>query len=274
MNEYNLAELRRALSPAALYYWTEIPSTNSWALEQIAGQHLIPPAVVLTANQTAGRGRMGRHWQSDVGGLTCSWVLERPRNATNQQPVPVGRLAIATAIAVFHTLAQWLGREKLKVKWPNDILVAEQKICGILIESVIGPTPIDVIGIGINVNLRPLPELNKCRSASETNEPLRKTTSVLDQLGHSVALTEVLTTLHQQLIQNTRRLENSWEELRQDYQSQMFGKQYWMRLETPQGPAEGKCLGIDDQGALIIETMLGPRVIVAGSVVEWIDRGD
>lgn len=273
MNEYDVAELRRAMAPVALYYWTELASTNSWALEQIAAEQSLAPSVVLTANQTAGRGRMGRQWQSDRGGITCSWVLERPLDTASRQPVAAGRLSIATAVAVFQTLAQWLNLKELQVKWPNDLLVGEEKICGILIESVLRPIPLDVIGIGINVNLQRLPDLQESRNPGDATKPVRRATSVLEQLGYPLSMTEVLIALHHNLIRNSKRLVGAWEDLRQEYESHMFGREYGLRLETPQGTVEGRCHGIDDQGALMLETSRGLQSIVAGTVIEWTPNG-
>lgn len=125
----------------------ETESTNDVAREwAVAGAP--EGAVVVAARQTRGRGRRARAWESPAGmGLYASFVL-RPGWSAKKAP----DLAIVAGMAAFRALEK-AGVRRLRVKWPNDILANGRKICGVLVEPLIGAGRIEfaVIGIGINV---------------------------------------------------------------------------------------------------------------------------
>ncbi len=105
-------------------------------------------AVVFARNQTAGRGRRERQWESSTGkGVFASFIL-RPEWPASHAHV----LAIVGALAAYRTLAT-AGVGSLALKWPNDVLAGGRKICGVLAEPVIAGSRIEfaVVGIGINV---------------------------------------------------------------------------------------------------------------------------
>lgn len=123
----------------------KIPSTQDYAHELIAAGRAIDGTAVLAAAQSAGRGRMRRRWVSHHGNLYVSFVFS--------SPVRDARLSYAIAVAVAETIASF-GIHPT-IKWPNDILVDNKKIAGILIEY---SGRFVVIGIGINVNTNPTVE--------------------------------------------------------------------------------------------------------------------
>jgi BirA family biotin operon repressor/biotin-[acetyl-CoA-carboxylase] ligase len=138
-----------------LIVFNRITSTNDF-LKRLARRGAEAGTLVLADQQTAGRGRLGRPWQSPAGvGLWLSMIL-RPELSL----ALIGALPLAIAVVVAETLASICG-EKFFVKWPNDILWKQRKVCGILCEAQISPAahshPSDkldyvVAGIGINVN--------------------------------------------------------------------------------------------------------------------------
>lgn len=120
-----------------------VPSTNDCAWELLS-QDCAIPAVVVADTQHAGRGRRGRAWSSPEGGLWLS-VLIGSRRPSPVLPLRVG-LAVVDSIL---TCTSRVGRiPSVGLKWPNDVLVGEQKVAGILCESREHHT---VVGIGINV---------------------------------------------------------------------------------------------------------------------------
>ncbi len=123
----------------------KIPSTQDYAHELIAAGRATDGTAVLAAAQSAGRGRMRRRWVSHHGNLYVSFVFS--------SPVRDARLSYAIAVAVAETIASF-GIHPT-IKWPNDILVDNKKIAGILIEY---SGRFVVIGIGINVNTNPTVE--------------------------------------------------------------------------------------------------------------------
>jgi len=128
-----------------------IDSTNTEALKQ-ARQGANEGLCVIARQQTAGRGRQGRSWVSPMdAGLYVSVVL-RPKLDAKYLPL----ITLATAVAVFETLAE-LGLTP-EIKWPNDVLLNEKKICGILAETAETEQGLAiVVGIGINVTSNSFP---------------------------------------------------------------------------------------------------------------------
>ena len=97
--------------------------------------------------QIAGRGRLGRPWQGRMGNFYASTcVILQP------QDPPAASLAFVAGLAVFHTLAPYLGDHAPQLKWPNDVLVNNRKLAGILLER---KGQVVIVGIGINVTHAP-----------------------------------------------------------------------------------------------------------------------
>ena len=122
-------------------------STNTWLAEN--RQILTPPILVYALAQTAGRGQRGNSWESEPGkNLTASALLD-PAGVLPRHQFFISE---AVALAVVDLLAE--AGVNARVKWPNDIYVADRKICGILIEHAILPDSImySIAGIGVNIN--------------------------------------------------------------------------------------------------------------------------
>lgn len=129
----------------------ETPSTNSWLRERPDAEHA---TVVATRCQSAGRGQRGNTWESEPGANLTFSILVRCHGIHPTRQMAISR---ATALAIMSWLKRHLPEDKeATVKWPNDIYVGDEKICGILIEHVITSGKIDrtVIGAGININQR------------------------------------------------------------------------------------------------------------------------
>ncbi|WP_083484342.1 biotin--[acetyl-CoA-carboxylase] ligase [Loktanella sp. 3ANDIMAR09] len=113
---------------------------------------LTAPTWIVADTQTASRGRRGRSWQSPVGNFAATLVY-RP-NCTPQQ---AGLRSFMAANALFEALAMSVDRTKLSLKWPNDVLLNEGKVAGILLESAGSGAYVDWLSIGIGVNLAEVP---------------------------------------------------------------------------------------------------------------------
>ena len=135
-------------------YHDQLDSTNR-AAGELARQGAAEGAVVVADAQTAGRGRMGRRWESPAGENLYFSVLLTP----DVEPARVPQLALVAAVAVHEGLAECCPEITAQIKWPNDILVDGRKVAGILCEASLEADRVHrvVLGIGINVNGRGVP---------------------------------------------------------------------------------------------------------------------
>lgn len=131
-----------------IIYFRETDSTNIRA-KYLAGDGAPEGTVVVAETQTQGRGRKGRSWFSPAGEGIYTSVILRPPIPPNEAP----KLTLIASVAVAEALLS-LTSLKIKIKWPNDILIAGRKVAGILTEISTDMDRIDyvVIGVGVNVN--------------------------------------------------------------------------------------------------------------------------
>ena len=164
----------------------------------------LPHGTVLWSHsQTAGRGRSGRTFISHEGGLYYSMLLKFPE--------PDERLTAVTplaAVAVVRALRSVCGISA-QIKWPNDILSGEKKLCGILTESVTGSGGMQIIvGIGINVNTETFPGL-----------PENTACSVFTETGRTADLAELAKQLTYELDRVYAKLPDTGSEELEEYRS-------------------------------------------------------
>lgn len=139
-----------------------INSTNSFAREMFRENPQMPLTCIVAKKQLQGRGQRGTNWDSEEGkNLTFSVFMPNLR----LRPARQFLLSAAVATSLVSSLEKF-DLPRLKVKWPNDILSANQKIAGILIENIIseGRVIASVIGIGLNVNQLQFENLPKASS--------------------------------------------------------------------------------------------------------------
>ena len=131
-----------------IIYFRETDSTNTRA-KYLAGEGAPEGTVVVAEMQAQGRGRKGRSWFSPAGEGIYTSVILRPPMPPNEAP----KLTLMASVAVAEALLS-LTSLKIKIKWPNDILITGRKVAGILTEISTDMDRIDyvVIGVGVNVN--------------------------------------------------------------------------------------------------------------------------
>lgn len=257
----NAAALRRALlTPGSL--WTRVDvvaesrSTNAALAEQAAAG--APSGRVLIAeHQTAGRGRLDRIWTAPSrSGLTLS-VLVRPHD------VAVARwtwLPLLAGLAVAAAVRREAG-VPAAVKWPNDVVVDDRKLAGVLVERVEshGSSPAAIIGMGVNVSLRP-DEL-----------PVPTATSIAAEQGE----TTDRTVLVRALLRALEGLLGDWQQsngggggLHKAYVDACTTVGQRVKVLRPAAePIEGDAVGIDTSGRLLVRTVTGLVAVGAGDVV-------
>ncbi|OON98782.1 MAG: biotin--[acetyl-CoA-carboxylase] ligase [Epulopiscium sp. Nele67-Bin004] len=131
-----------------IIYYDEVTSTNEVA-KLLVSRQVEDGTVVVAETQTAGKGRLGKVWNSPRGvGIWLSIILYPPIETSE-----MSKLGLIASIAMCNTL-QEITDQHIKIKWPNDLVLNEKKICGILCELVsIGDKKSAIIvGIGVNVN--------------------------------------------------------------------------------------------------------------------------
>ncbi len=138
-----------SLAGYKVYSFDKIPSTQDMAHDLIAQAKATNKTAVVALAQSAGRGRHKRRWVSHHGNLYVSFIY-------NSYDVRDGRLSYSVAVAVAETLISFGVRPS--IKWPNDILIDDKKVSGILIEY---SGDFVIIGIGINVKTNPTVPENK-----------------------------------------------------------------------------------------------------------------
>jgi BirA family biotin operon repressor/biotin-[acetyl-CoA-carboxylase] ligase len=233
-----------------------LPSTNLEAA-RLAMEGAAEGLCVVASEQTAGRGRLQRQWVSPNGaGLYFSVVL-RPRIHQTSWPL----ITLASALAVHDALLEAYSL-KTDIKWPNDILASNRKLCGILAETV--DTSVGralVLGIGINLTTSAFPP-----------EVQEIATSVQLETGKVPDLETILRTLiiaferRYELLQSTR----GGEEILREWSVQSsYASGKRIRVANGQEVLEGTTRGLESDGALRVETDEGQiRIVRAGDITE------
>ncbi|RYU94927.1 biotin--[acetyl-CoA-carboxylase] ligase [Emticicia agri] len=133
-----------------LIYLPSCHSTNDVAAEKIQKESIFDGTIVITSDQTAGRGQRGNNWEALPGQNITMSVILKPDflTATSQF-----RLNIAISLGVHEFLSKYVA-ENLRIKWPNDVYIGNRKMGGILIENTIAGSRLNysIVGIGLNIN--------------------------------------------------------------------------------------------------------------------------
>jgi len=256
----SLNELRQGLDVKRLgshfNYFAEIDSTNRYA-RQLAANGAREGEIVIAEEQTQGRGRLGRRWQSPPFANIYFSVILRPRLVPADAPQITLMAAVAVAEAVDSFITQ-----SATIKWPNDILVGGKKLAGILTEATCDPKRVDyvILGIGVNVNYR---------LAAMPDEIRARATSVAELTGKSVSRESFLRRLIHDLDRCYGELEESGFALLAPRWEAHFGlRGKRVRVELLDQIVAGRAIGIDRDGALLVEDEQGAvKRVIAGDVI-------
>jgi len=187
-----------------------IGSTNTFLRQISSAEPLDDYTVVVAEHQTKGRGQMGTEWLVQEGkNLTFSVLKKTPFVSTDDHFY----ISMAASLAV-HSVLNRLKIPKVQIKWPNDILAENQKICGILIENVIknNRSVASIIGIGLNVNQKDFIGLPNA-------------TSVLKLIGRTYSPEELMNGILDDLKINFNRMKSGdLEGIKMDYEDRLFRK--------------------------------------------------
>ena len=222
------------------YFYSEITSTNDKAFS-LGIADAPEGTAVIADSQSRGKGRFQRSWYSPPGVNIYTSVILRPEI----EPSKASQIPIMAGVAVAQVLEN-ICPGKIKLKWPNDVLLNEKKVCGILSQAKIIEKEIDfiVLGIGINVNI----------GYNQFSEGLRdSSSSLVMETGKEISRQELIISIYENLEKWYKQLlrkgfgeiKQSWLEL-----APMIGQT--VNIKFRDETIEGKATGLDEDGSLIL----------------------
>jgi BirA family biotin operon repressor/biotin-[acetyl-CoA-carboxylase] ligase len=227
-----------------------VDSTNTW-LAARARDGADEGHVVYCDFQSAGRGRRDRVWIASAGSsLLCSVLLIPPVFLEAPQ-----MMIVAAALSVCDSLEQ-LTHVRPTLKWPNDVLFGDLKVAGLLAEVIPTETvPKVVIGLGVNL--------------TDVDPAFESATSVLSATGAALAPSRVLRVYLDELGRRREMMstERGLATLGQHYVGALSTIGRRVRVELVDGQVRGRAVGVDETGALRVDTGSEVRTFTAGDVV-------
>ncbi len=257
-------EIRGALTPAtrarleSLDVITHVRSTNTWLLEQQRA-----PAGCLAAclaeYQSGGRGRRGRAWLTPPGrGLCLSTAWTYPT-----QPKGIESLGLAVGAVARAVLNARTGLD-IGVKWPNDLIVADRKLGGILVELAAEGHGACFVVIGIGINVTAVPALDASNTANDALRPIDLGTALADRPPPRNVLAASLIDAFAAMLDEYPATGFAAYRSVFDAADYLYGRS--VTVESPTGPIDGRAVGIGDDGRLRVDCHGVIHEIVAGDV--------
>ncbi|MGX9891880.1 biotin--[acetyl-CoA-carboxylase] ligase [Wolbachia endosymbiont of Protocalliphora sialia] len=220
-----------------IYHYKEVSSTNTEALDLI-NKGISNETVIIADKQTEGRGRTRKSWVSPEGNFYASLIINQETDVSK-----LTELTFVTAVAVGNTLLSFIADSNVQYKWPNDVLIDDKKISGILLERKSNSHWL-VIGIGINVNHAPLPG-----------------TTCISNYGESVSNIDLL----KKLIINFNKLRKQWlfdgfHAIREMWLTRAFKVNEQITIKLADKLYEGIFADVDKSGKLVLQQKNGSLI--------------
>lgn len=235
-------------------YLDSVDSTNNYA-KRIAEEGALEGTLVMADEQTGGKGRRGRSWETPKGANIAMTLLLRPQI----RPEHASRLTLLMAMAVAQGIRSVTGLDA-GIKWPNDVVVHGKKVCGILTEM---STEVDyinyvVIGAGVNVNQEDFPEEIRHIAGSLSAELGRK----ISRAELTASVMEALERIYEIFLRT-----EDLSELYGEYNEICVNRGHLIRVLEPEHEYNGTTDGINKNGELVVRKENGETVCVyAGEV--------
>ena len=255
-------EIQRGLSTnyigKEIFYFPELKSTNIIAKEKALhrAEGIDEGTLIIAERQSAGKGRLGREWFSPVGGIWLSIILY-----PQLSPSYISRITLMTAVAVVKAI-KICTQIKSQIKWPNDILINEKKVCGILTEMSAELDIINwvVVGIGINANI----------DIQDFPEDIQANTISLKEVsGKEVLRVKLAQTFLQEFEKYYDKLKRKeFSSILKEWKlySHTLGRK--IRVDMGERIITGEAVNINEEGALVLKKEDGERVeIISGTIV-------
>ena len=239
-----------------LYVYNEVSSTNTLAkfLSMNGGEH---GNVIISEKQTDARGRSGKAWESPIGGVWLSIILQ-PNVDYSKLPL----ITLSTGVAVAKTLER-IGIEEPEIKWPNDIMINGKKVCGILTEAVTKFNTIEsvIVGVGIDANL----------NIDDFPEELQEgTTTLQEELGEKGNENEIIKIFFEEFEKIFELfIGGGYEEILKEWRKHSYTIGKIVEVREPFNKYyDGYVVGIGKEGALIVEKIDGTlEKVISGECI-------
>ena len=260
-----------------LLYLSNVESTNTLAM-QLAYERPEEGLVILTESQTAGKGRRGRHWVDVPGCNVLMSIVFRPLFSPHI-------LVMITSLAVVDAITDSC-QVVAAIKWPNDVIIEDRKVAGILIETSHDSNGqlVAVAGIGVNVNS----SVEELAKHSSIQVPLTSIATTLESVcGHKVSREVFVAHLLHYIEKSYFALQQEITELSdvEDVEKEPFARFIWERwrsqlvtlgrtVEAQQGNSviSGIAEDVDESGELLLRRHSGELVRITWGDVEYPDR--
>ena len=229
----------------SIYHYGEITSTAD-AVKDDFFKATNDNFVVVADNQTVGRGRGAKSWNSHTGNLFANIVIPISGDISKYS-----QMSFVMGLVISDIVSNLTDNKQVQVKWPNDVLVGGAKICGILLEIVNNKLS---IGVGFNVKSAPvIPDYETCSLAD---------------LGENIDKLEIL----KQLIERFNQWLDTWEVQGFDvilsmWKNRAKGIGSPIKVNLADKTISGTFVDVDNNGAIILETPSGTQIINSGEVV-------
>jgi BirA family transcriptional regulator, biotin operon repressor / biotin---[acetyl-CoA-carboxylase] ligase len=229
-------------------HYEVIDSTNTEARRLVTNGGVSEPVLITADEQFAGRGRQGRNWHSPRGGawMTLVWPASKA-------PAAYSAASLAAAVGVLRGLRDIApyGAD-FRIKWPNDVLVADRKVAGILCEQQLRSAAAEaiIIGVGVNVDF----------DAAELPDGLRHpATTLRSAFGRPFEVSAVVEAVGERLVESLTAYEAAGlnTELLEELRNSLAYVGEVRQWTSPGSQIEGRVVGLDDEGRLVLDTPAG-----------------
>lgn len=236
----------------------ELSSTNDHAL-RIAARLQTTPHLVIARRQRQGRGRGSNQWWSSEGALTFSLIVRLDRDLVPASRWP--QFSLAAGAGICAGLEDLVPAGDVRLKWPNDVYLEGRKVCGVLVE-----VPAEaasghlVIGVGLNVN----------NSAKDGPAEIRdRAIGLIDVHNAELEMTGVLSAVLRGIAAEFAGIERADPDRGSRWRKRCLLSGRVVTLHDGVRTVSGTCRGIEDDGALLLETPAGPQAFYGGVITEF-----
>ncbi|MGL5681883.1 MAG: biotin--[acetyl-CoA-carboxylase] ligase [Marinifilaceae bacterium] len=235
-------------------HFDTLTSTNGY-ISALPLSEVGDKSVVLTYNQTAGRGQVGNKWESEAGKNVSFTIAYRPDIAPSNQFV----ISMCVALGCRRFVARY--SDGCCVKWPNDIYVGDEKIAGILIEHTVmgNRLALSIAGIGMNINQKVF--------VSDAPNPV----SLQMLIGHELVLDTVMEQLLEDIdVYYSRRANVA--DIHKEYMQALYRRDGYYGWRDEAGEFIARITDVDCYGRLVLETEQGEQRIYGFKEVSYLLR--